>query len=136
AAGRRGAPPIVQMQTVSSDPDVFSTKGLAENVLKRIRDTVSFFVDEFGPYPYSQLTVSQFPVNFSQGWPSLLYVSTLSFFTKEQRQKLGLSSESDFMFTELVRAHEIAHQWFGNKVGWNTYHDQWISEAFSNYAGV
>ena len=35
-----------------------------------------------------------------------------------------------------MRAHEIAHQWFGNKVGWRNYHDQWISEAFSNYAGA
>lgn len=121
---------------ISPDPNVFSTRGLAENILKGVRETLSFFIDKFGPYPYSQLTVSQFPVNYSQGWPSLLYVSTLSFFTKEQRDKLGLSSESDFMRTEMVRAHEIAHQWFGNKVGWNTYHDQWISEAFANYAGA
>jgi aminopeptidase N len=40
------------------------------------------------------------------------------------------------MVTEMVRAHEVAHQWFGNKVGWNTYHDQWLSEAFANYAGA
>jgi len=40
------------------------------------------------------------------------------------------------MRTEMVRAHELAHQWFGNKVGWTSYHDQWISEAFANYAGA
>ncbi len=134
ALGRRGMPP--NSQTVSPEPNLFSTKDLGENVLKGIRDTLSFFVDELGPYPYSQLTVSQFPVNYSQGWPSLLYVSTLSFFTKDQRQKLGLDSESDFMFTELIRAHELAHQWFGNKIGWNSYHDQWIPEGFANYLGA
>jgi Peptidase family M1 domain len=135
ALGRRGQP-LSDNPSVAADPDLFSTRDLAESVLEGVKDTVSFFVEEFGPFPYSHLTVSQFPVNYSQGWPTLLYVSTLSFFTAEQRQKLGLSSESDFMFTELVRAHEVAHQWFGNKVGWNTYHDQWISEAFSNYAGA
>jgi hypothetical protein len=135
ALGRRGQP-IGEPQPVQPDDNAFSTKALAENVLKGVRETLSFFIETFGPYPYSQLTVSQFPVNYSQGWPSLLYVSTLSFFTKEQRDKLGLTSESDFMVTEMVRAHEIAHQWFGNKVSWSTYHDQWISEAFANYAGA
>jgi aminopeptidase N len=75
-------------------------------------------------------------VNYSQGWPSLVYLSTLSFFTPAQRAQLGLNSGDDFMYTELVRAHEIAHQWFGNQIGWQDYHDQWISEAFSNYAGA
>ena len=134
--GRRGASPQLDSISIAPDVNVFSTRGLAENVLKGVKDTLNFFIDKFGPYPYSQLTVSQFPVNYSQGWPSLLYVSTLSFFTKEQRDKLGLRSESDFMVTEMVRAHEVAHQWFGNKLGWNTYHDQWISEAFANYAGA
>ncbi len=134
--GRRGQPRIVTPPMMSPDESVFSTKGLAENVLKEVRDTVSFYAEEFGPYPYSQLTVSQFPVNYSQGWPSLLYVSTLSFFTRDQRARLGLSSDTDFLATEMVRAHEVAHQWFGNKVGWSTYHDQWISEAFANYAGA
>ncbi len=136
ATGRRGQPAIASPQTIQPDVNVFSTKGLGESVLKGVADTVAFFVDRFGPYPYSQLTVSQFPVNYSQGWPTLLYVSTLSFFTKEQRDKLGLTSEADFMNTEMVRAHEVAHQWFGNKVGWTSYHDQWISEAFANYSGA
>ena len=30
-------------------------------------------------------------------------------------------------------AHETAHQWWGQAVGWRTYHDQWISEGFSQY---
>jgi aminopeptidase N len=65
-----------------------------------------------------------------------VYLSTLSFFDREQRVKLGWSSDDDFISTELVRAHEIAHQWFGNKVGWQSYHDQWISEGFSNYVAA
>ena len=134
SVGRRQTP--LDVPAVSVDTNAFSTKELGESVLKGIRQTLNYYVDKFGPYPYSQLTVSQFPVNYSQGWPSLLYVSTLSFFTREQRQKLGLSSESDFMFTELIRAHEVAHQWFGNKVGWSSYHDQWISEGFANYMGA
>ena len=49
AAGRRGQP-LPQIQMVSPDVNVFSTKGLAESVLKGIVDTVSFFIDQFGPF--------------------------------------------------------------------------------------
>ena len=99
AAARRGQPPADA--SVTPDYSAFSTKGLAENVLKEVRATVNYFSNVFGPYPYKRLTVSQFPVNFSQGWPTLLYVSTLSFFDAEQRRKLGLNSDSDFIQTEL-----------------------------------
>ena len=30
-------------------------------------------------------------------------------------------------------AHEIAHQWWGHGVGWENYHDQWLSEGFAQY---
>ena len=35
----------------------------------------------------------------------------------------------------LVIAHEIAHQWWGDQVGWTSYRDQWISEAMASYSG-
>jgi aminopeptidase N len=36
-------------------------------------------------------------------------------------------------FPEFFLAHEIAHQWWGQAVGWKNYHEQWISEGFSQY---
>ena len=30
-------------------------------------------------------------------------------------------------------AHEIAHQWWGQAVGWKNYHEQWLSEALAQY---
>jgi hypothetical protein len=32
---------------------------------------------------------------------------------------------------EYFLAHEIAHQWWGQAVGWKNYHEQWISEGFA-----
>jgi aminopeptidase N len=44
------------------------------------------------------------------------------------------SDPAAFMaFPEYFIAHELAHQWWGQAVGWRTYHDQWISEGFSQY---
>ena len=137
SAATRRAPTLGNLPVnVQPDYSAFNTRPLAESILKETRATTSFFSELFGPYPYSRLTVSQFPVNYSQGWPSLVYLSTVSCFDRAQRERLGIGSESLFLYTELVRAHEIAHQWFGNKVGWKSYRDQWIPEAFANYAGV
>ena len=36
-------------------------------------------------------------------------------------------------FPEFFMAHEIAHQWWGHGVGWQNYHDQWLSEGFAQY---
>jgi hypothetical protein len=30
-------------------------------------------------------------------------------------------------------AHELAHQWWGQGIGWKNYHEQWISEGFAQY---
>lgn len=37
---------------------------------------------------------------------------------------------------ELFRAHEVAHQWWGHLVGWNSYRDQWLTEGFAEYMGL
>ena len=33
-------------------------------------------------------------------------------------------------------AHEVAHQWWGQAVGWKNYHEQWLSEGFAQYFAV
>ena len=36
-------------------------------------------------------------------------------------------------FPEFYAAHELAHQWWGQAVGWKNYHEQWLSEGFAQY---
>ncbi|MBI4478117.1 MAG: hypothetical protein HY654_13160 [Acidobacteria bacterium] len=36
-------------------------------------------------------------------------------------------------YPEFYVAHEIAHQWWGQAVGWKNYHEQWLSEGFAQY---
>jgi hypothetical protein len=36
-------------------------------------------------------------------------------------------------FADFFLAHELAHQWWGQAVGWKNYHEQWISEGFAQY---
>jgi len=36
-------------------------------------------------------------------------------------------------FPSFFLAHEIAHQWWGQGVGWQNYHEQWLSEGLAQY---
>ena len=36
-------------------------------------------------------------------------------------------------FPRFYLAHEVAHQFWGQAVGWKSYHEQWISEGFAQY---
>jgi peptidase M1-like protein len=103
---------------------------------KEIDSSIHFYETFSGPFPFASLSVSQIPGTFGQGWPGLLYVSTISFLSPEAQQRMGLNASSQEHFTELVPYHEVAHQWWGNVVGWSSYRDQWIDEAIANYLAL
>lgn len=89
-----------------------------------IDGSIQLFRRMFGPYPWPQLAATEIPGIHGQGFPQLLHLAWYSFETSKQ----GI--------TDAFRAHEVAHQWFGHLVGWATYHDQWLSEGFAEYAGA
>jgi hypothetical protein len=103
---------------------------------KEIGSSIRFYEAFAGPFPFHNLSVSQIPGTFGQGWPGLLYVSTYSFLPSEAQQRAGLSTAGQQHYTELVPYHEVAHQWWGNVVAWSSYRDQWIDEAIANYLAV
>jgi hypothetical protein len=101
-----------------------------------IADATRFFERFNGPFPYDRLAVSQIPGTFGQGWPGLLYLSTLSFLSPSAQRRVGLSERGQEQFSEIVPYHEVAHQWWGNLVAWSSYHDQWIHEGLANYIAL
>lgn len=103
---------------------------------KEIDSSIRFYEHYCGSFPFSQLSVSQIPGTFGQGWPGLLYLSTYSFLPAQTQLRAGLSYNAQEHFTDLVPFHEVAHQWWGNLVGWSSYRDQWIDESFANYLAL
>jgi hypothetical protein len=71
----------------------------------------------------------------SQGWPGLVFLSSFAFLTPEQAEELSPGAP-DSGLNSLILPHEIAHQWWGDLVGWQTYRDQWIVEALANYSAL
>lgn len=109
---------------------------MANQALGSVGSAVQFMSQMFGPYPYSKLAVVDIPGSYGQGWPSLLYLSSLSFLDLTQQEELGFSPATMRQLSDTFRAHETSHQWWGHVVRWATPHDQWMSEGFANGSAV
>jgi len=109
---------------------------LLEPIADNAADAIEYYEKQFGAFPYPRVAIAQIPGNFGQGWPELVYLPTLSFLPEAQRSAMGFTKTEDDLLTRSTLAHEIAHQWWGNLVGWKTYHDQWLSEGLASYAAV
>lgn len=105
----------------------------AQAVADRSAQAVEFFSRRFGPYPYTDLALTQMPGDMSQGWPGLIFLSSFSYLTAHEKSQLHLSPVSTVLSNAVI-AHETAHQWWGDLITWRGYHDQWISEALANYS--
>ncbi len=121
---------------VSMQPPPPNPADALKQLAKDIDASIRFYETFSGPFPYRTLSVSQIPGTFGQGWPGLLYISTFSFLSPEAQHRAGLSSTGQEAFTDIVPYHEVAHQWWGNVVGWSSYRDQWIDEAIANYLAL
>lgn len=96
---------------------------------------IRYYAERFGPYPYSRLALTQMPGNDSQGWPSLVFLSSYAFLSNEERQELHYEPYR-MLLQQSIPAHETAHQWWGDLVGWKGYRDQWLSEGLANYCAL
>ncbi|MGH9803818.1 MAG: M1 family aminopeptidase [Candidatus Acidiferrales bacterium] len=96
----------------------------------------AYFTQRFGPVPYGTLEVSPLPGRLAQGYPGLLYLSTLSYLPEADLERLGLPPAPRAHVRTLMPAHETAHQWWGNWVWTTGYRDQWLNEALASYSAL
>jgi len=112
-----------------------SPAGMAKTMGIEMANTIRLFSNFFGPYPYQHLSVTSLPISYSygQGWPGLIYLWSGSFLDATQRHAIGFKDGVEL--TDFFRGHESSHQWWGHRVGWKSYHDQWLSEGFAEFSG-
>src|SRR5271166_1017122 len=130
-----GANPNPQLGT-DHHPTPPSPASILKQLAREIDSSVRFEELYSGPFPFRNLGVSQIPGTFGQGWPGLLYLSTYSFLPEEAQSRAGLSTAGRSFFNDVVPFHEVAHQWWGNVVGWSSYRDQWITESIAEYLAL
>ncbi|HSW48941.1 MAG TPA: M1 family aminopeptidase [Bryobacteraceae bacterium] len=107
-------------------------KGLAAEVASAFE----FFAGRFGPPPLRELTVSPIPAGFGQGFPGLVYLPTVAYLRPEERPAALASEYQQFFYSDILHAHEVAHQWWGNTVGTDRPQDFWLMEAMANYSAL
>jgi hypothetical protein len=101
-----------------------------------MQDSIRFFENVNGAFPFDHLSVAQIPGSFGQGWPGLVYLSTLAFLPPETQERAGLNEWAQSEARDLMPFHEVAHQWWGNATGAASYRDVWIEEAMANYLAL
>ena len=77
-------------------------------------DIMNLFADKFEPYPYADEKYG----HAQMGWGGGMEHTTVSFMGN---------------FSRGLIAHELGHQWFGDKVTCGSWQDIWLNEGFASY---
>ncbi len=126
-------------------PDPMATMGTLEppspgDRLKQLAESVAsaleFMSARFGPPALPHLTVSPIPGAFGQGFPGLIYLSTLSYLKVLPHVGAHVEESQELFFLELLQAHETAHQWWGNRTAVGSYRDNWLMESLANVSAL
>ncbi|MGP8243057.1 MAG: M1 family metallopeptidase [Bryobacteraceae bacterium] len=110
--------------------------GRLKDLAAEVTGALEFMTARFGPPTLPHLAVSPIPGTFGQGFPGLIYLSTLSYLRALPRNRGAPTATQELFFGELLQTHETAHQWWGNRVTTTYYHDAWLMEALANYSAL
>lgn len=106
--------------------------GRARGLSEQAWQIAGFYRSLLGSAPYPQMTVavseSELPGGHSPGYFVLLNQTLPSSALTWRADPVSFDNYPAFFV-----AHEIAHQWWGQAVGWKNYHEQWLSEGFAQY---
>jgi aminopeptidase N len=93
----------------------------AAKTFVRQGEALDYLATLVGPYPFGEYGA----VTVAADLGYALENQTLAVFGRDM---LGTDEEA-----QLVMAHELAHQWFGDSVGIGSWSDIWLNEGLANY---
>lgn len=123
-------------QVITLTPSLPNPQARMKELAAETAAAMEWMVSQFGPPALPAVTVSPIPGNFGQGFPGLVYLSTISYLPEKDRPAAVQTSKLNVFYSELLLAHEAAHQWWGNLVTSASYRDEWLQEALANYTAL
>ena len=114
----------------------FNTAANTEYAAAVSYQALKLFEHYYGLLPSKGISVTEQPIRgYGQSWPTLIFLPYDSLLDATTRQQLRLQDTGEAReFYNIVAVHEMAHQWWGHRVGWKTYHDEWLSEGFAEFS--
>ena len=118
----------IPLTVVANPRQVSKARGMAD----KASDILKFYASLMNDVPYDAFTValteSDVPGGHSPAYFALLNQPLPTSPFSWNNDPVAFQNYPSFFL-----AHEIAHQWWGQAVGWKNYHEQWISEGFAQY---
>ena len=113
-----------------------SSVGALKSEVSQGSAAIQVYSNYFGKLPYDHVALTeQTACNYGQSWPMLVYLPTCGFWDQTVQHQLGLEPGNNYL--KVVTPLEVAHQGWGQLVGFNSYRDQWMSEGFAHFsAGI
>jgi hypothetical protein len=102
------------------------------DLTERAADIATFYQSLLGDSPYPSFTVALVESDLPGGH-SPAYFAELNEPLPSSHLVWRNDPAAFNNFPEFFIAHEIAHQWWGQAIGWRNYHEQWLSEGFAQY---
>ena len=90
-----------------------------------VANSLAFFTRVYGRPLFDRYYAAEIPFSYGQAFPGLIYLPVWTF------QAVG-----DSGYDEILRAHEVAHQWWGIGVEPAGYRDVWLGEGFAEFSGL
>jgi Peptidase family M1 domain len=132
ASGADNAGNSVNVEVVSTP----RMTGRNRQMIPQIADMIAFYAKTLGGAPYPDFTLAGLDDNLPGGHSPPFFA-----ILHEPLPTTPYSWTSDPVsfgdtYPPFFLAHEIAHQWWGQAVGWKNYHEQWLSEGLAQYFAV
>ena len=111
------------------------SRGDIDDTAERAADIASFYASIVGDIPYPSMTLALTDSRLPGGH-SPAYFALLNHELPRQPGTVVTWRTDPVSFSgypSFFLAHEIAHQWWGQAVGWKNYHEQWLSEGLAHY---
>lgn len=130
------APTIHGQQIEVQSGEMARPAAVLKQLAARIEDSIQFYEKWDGPFPFPELQVSPIPGSFGQGWPGLIYLSTLAYLPPAAQQRAGIGERAQEETRDILPFHEVAHQWWGNLTTAANYRDVWLEESMATYQAL
>jgi hypothetical protein len=115
--------------TVTANPRQFNR---SRNLAEKAGDILKFYGSLMEDAPYDSFTLalveSDLPGGHSPAYFAMLFQPLPQTPFNWSNDPVSFQSYPSFFI-----AHELAHQWWGQAIGWKNYHEQWLSEGFAQY---